>query len=122
MARFKSHQKTRNICLTSPSFGDRPAGTIAAVALQKTAKMGSQKYPKAALVVQQNTYVDNILESVEKDELARKCATEISTLLATGGFFIKKWIFSSEHEVTYYEWQHAYLPPIHDRNLYLAKR
>ena len=65
--------------------------------------MGSHKYPKAAAVVQQNTYVDDILESFEKDELARKCATEISALLETGGFFIKKWIFSSEHEVSYYD-------------------
>ena len=32
--------------LTSPSFGDRPAGTIAAVALKKTAEMGSENTPR----------------------------------------------------------------------------
>ena len=84
--------------LTSPSFGDRPAGTIAAVALRKTAEMGSKRYPKAAAVVLENTYVDDMLESFEKEEEARQCAKEISTLLASGGFFIKEWVFSSEQD------------------------
>ena len=30
------------------SFGDKPSGTIATVALRKTAEMGQDKYPKAA--------------------------------------------------------------------------
>ena len=53
--------------------------------------------------MQENTYVDDILESFETDKLARICASEISSLLKTGGFFIKEWMFSSEHEGDDYE-------------------
>ena len=81
--------------LTSPSFGDRPAGTIAAVALRKTAEMGSATYPKAAAIVQNNTYVDDIIDGFDSDEAAKRCAKDISTLLKNGNFFIKEWIFSS---------------------------
>ena len=81
--------------LTSPSFGDRPSGTTAAVALRKTAEMGSATYPKAAAIVENNTYVDDIIDSFDSDETAKRCAKDISTLLKNGNFFIKEWIFSS---------------------------
>lgn len=52
------------------SFGDKPAGTIATVALRKTADLSQETYPEAAEVVKNNSYMDDILDSVSSKENA----------------------------------------------------
>ena len=42
------------------SFGDKPSGTIATVALQKTAEMAIENYPRASELLINNTYMDDI--------------------------------------------------------------
>ena len=78
------------------SFGDKPSGTIATVALRKTAEMGADKYPKASQVIKENTYMDDIIESVPTKEKATKLAKDIETLLDEGNFKLKKWIFTHD--------------------------
>ena len=51
--------------ITSVSFGDKPAGNIATLTLRKTAGMRKETYPKAASVIQNSTYVDDIIDSVD---------------------------------------------------------
>ena len=63
------------------SFGDKPSGTIATVALRKTAEMGADKYPKASQVIKENTYMDDIIESVPTKEKATKHAKDIEPYL-----------------------------------------
>ena len=46
------------------SFGDKPAGTIATVALRKTGDMREKDFPEAAKIVKNNSYMDDILDSV----------------------------------------------------------
>lgn len=76
------------------SFGDKPSGTIATVALWKTADLGNHEYPKAAKIVQNNTYMDDIIESTNDLSTAQKLAQDIETLIDRGGFKVKEWIFS----------------------------
>ena len=78
------------------SFGDKPSGTIATVALRKTAEMGTDKYPKAAQVIKENTYMDDIIESVPTKEKATKLAKDIEALLDEGNFKMKEWIFTHD--------------------------
>ena len=78
------------------SFGDKPSGTIATVALRKTAEMGTDKYPKAAQVIKENTYMDDIIESVPTKEKATKLAKDIEALLDKGNFKMKEWIFTHD--------------------------
>ena len=78
------------------SFGDKPSGAIATVALRKTAEMGQDKYPKAAHVIKENTYMDDIIESVSDKEKAKKLAKDIENLLEEGSFKIKEWIFTND--------------------------
>ena len=54
------------------SFGDKPSGTIATLALRKTAEMGSQDYPAAAKIIQSNTYMNNIIEGTKDLQTAKK--------------------------------------------------
>ena len=62
------------------SFGDRPAGTIASVALLNTAEMQKDKFPEVYKCINKNIYVDDILDSVDTRE--------------KGNFKVKDWTFS----------------------------
>ena len=74
------------------SFGDKPAGTIATVALRKTADMSEKDFPEAAKIVKNNSYMDDILDSVNTKAKAYQMTKEIET----GAFEMKSWILSGE--------------------------
>ena len=78
------------------SFGDKPAGTIATVALRKTAELNQGKHPKAADVVKNNSYMDDILDSVNSKEEACRMTKEINAVVEAGGFHMKSWVVSNE--------------------------
>ena len=54
------------------SFGDKPSGTIVTVALRKTVEITRNEYPHAADIIQNNTYMDNIIESKDKLAMAHR--------------------------------------------------
>ena len=60
------------------SFGDKPAGTIATVALRKTADMHEKDFPEAAKIVKNNSYMDDILDSVNTKEKAYQMTKEMN--------------------------------------------
>lgn len=74
------------------TFGDKPAPTMAQIALRKTAQENKAGYPEAAEVLTNNTYMDDICESVDTEKEARKLTNDIDTVLKTGGFRVKEWI------------------------------
>ena len=82
--------------ITAVNIGDRPSGTIATVALRKTAIVGSKVYPKAAEVVLESTYVDDIVNSVSSKDEADGITKDICSLLQPGNFHIKGWNISGE--------------------------
>ena len=53
--------------------------------------MGEQKYTKTATTVLNNTYVDDILDSVNDTTEASEITSDISELIKPGGFEIKEW-------------------------------
>lgn len=81
--------------MTSVSFGDKPAGNMAIMALRKTALMNEHLYPEAADTVLRNSYVDDIADSVDSLESAQERTNEIDDMLQAGGFKIKKWTYTS---------------------------
>ena len=84
--------------ITSVSFGDKPAGNIATLALRKTAEMGKETYPKAANVIQNSTYVDDEIDSVDSLNEAKELTEDIDRLLQPSGLEIKHWTIHSESE------------------------
>ena len=78
------------------SFGDKPTGTIATVALRKTADMREKDFPEAAKIVKNNSYMDDILDIVNTKEKAHQMTKEIETVVNAGGFEMKSWILSGE--------------------------
>ena len=80
------------------SFGEKPAGNIATLALRKTAEMGKETYSRAANVIQNITYVDDIIDSVDSLNEAKELTEDIDKLLQPDGFEIKHWTVHSESE------------------------
>ena len=73
------------------TFGDKPAPAMAQIALQKTAEENHVSHPQAAKVIKENSYMDDICDSVSTVEEAQKETNDIDTVLATGGFKVKGW-------------------------------
>ena len=84
--------KIETYIFTRVCFGDKPAGTIATVALRKTADEYSMKYPRASDTIKNNTYVDDILDSVDEYSLYNMLKVQIKEILQSGNFSIKEWI------------------------------
>ena len=81
--------------MTAVSFGDKPAGAIATLALRKTAENNAEKFPNAAKIIIKNSYVDDIIDSLSSHEEAKRATNEIEIALNTGGFEIKNWTISN---------------------------
>ena len=77
--------------MTRVSFEDRPAAAISAIALRKTAEMGMDKFPEAANIVLSNTYVDDIIDSLDSKERCISICKEIEEVFSVRNFKIKEW-------------------------------
>jgi hypothetical protein len=49
-------------------------------------------YPKTSKVLKDNTYMDDICDSLETNEEARQPTRDIDEVLAKGAFAVKEWI------------------------------
>ena len=74
------------------TFGDKPAPAMAQTALRKTADEAKEVFPKAAKVLKENTYMDDICDSVRTEEEERELTKSIDAVLETGGFKVKGWL------------------------------
>ena len=91
--------------MTSVSFGDKPAGAIAMLAMRKTAEQGHRQFPDAAEVVLKNSYMDDVIFSTSSQDEASCITQNVEKLLKTGGFNMKQWMVSGkkpaeEHDLT----------------------
>ena len=59
------------------TFGDKPAHAMAQITLRKTADQAKSLYPKAAQVLKNNTYMDDICDSVHSVQQAKRLTTEL---------------------------------------------
>ena len=84
--------------MTSVNMGDRPSGTIAMIALCKTAEMSKGKAAQACETIISNSYMDDIMDSVDSLRKAVKLTGEIDEVLDKGGFRIKEWTYSGKRQ------------------------
>ena len=66
---------------------------MAQIALRKTAV---ETHPEAAKTLLENSYVDDICDSVSTVEKAQRLTTDINEVLASGGFKVKGWTSSRD--------------------------
>ena len=62
------------------TFGDKPAPAMDQIALQKTAEENLVSHPQVAKTIKENSYMDDICDSVETVEKARKQTQDIDTV------------------------------------------
>ena len=74
---------------------------MAQIALRKTADQAKSSYPDAAQVLKNNTYMDDICDSVHSVQQAKRLTTELDEMLSKGGFQVKGWLSdqSLENEI-----------------------
>ena len=89
---MNSSREPDHYTLTSVTFGDRPAGAIAVIALRKTAEMFEDRFTKAAKIIINDSYVDDIIFSVDDANLATNLMSDIEYILKEAGFQIKEWV------------------------------
>ncbi|XP_068750786.1 uncharacterized protein [Montipora capricornis] len=82
------------------TFGDKPAPAMAQIALRKTADEAREDFPEAAQVLKDNTYMDDICDSVCTEEKARELTKCIDSVLETGGFKVKGWLSNKANSKT----------------------
>ena len=82
------------------TFGDKPAPAMAQIALRKTADEAREDFPEAAQVLKDNTYMDDICDSVRTEEEARELTKCIDSVLETGGFKVKGWLSNKANSNT----------------------
>ncbi len=92
---MKTEKQPDQYALTTVTFGDRPGGAIAMIALRKTAQM-SNDCPRATKLIENDSYVDDLITSVEDQVAANELMQEVDTVLGKGGFHIKEWVISGE--------------------------
>ena len=80
-------------CITRVNMGDEPAGAIAVEAKDMTASLFKELNPRAASLIVDSFYVDDLVDSVPSIEEARRLASGVEEILAKGGFFLKDWKF-----------------------------
>lgn len=91
---FNLSKAPEHYVLTTVTFGDRPSGIIATLALRHTAEKHLEGHPEAAQMIIRNTYVDDMVHSVSSKAEAYKIITDAEYILSTAGFRVKHWVVS----------------------------
>ena len=89
--------------MTTVSFGNRPAGNIARVALRKTAESLCKEFPEATDTVLNSSYVDIIIDSVKTTKKAKSITKDVDHILKEGGFTVKHRTISGKEEQNHYQ-------------------
>ena len=92
---FKVDKEPTHYKLKTVTFGDKPSGSIAMLALRKTAELNDD-FPLASKIIAEDSYVDDIISSVNSRDCAMERINEIDYVLRLGGFQIKYWVLSGE--------------------------
>ena len=91
---LKDKEQPDTYAIQVVNFGDKPSGAIALATLRETADKFKNEFPNASECVKENSYMDDILDSVDDTEEANKLTENITTLLRKGSFAIKEWSVS----------------------------
>jgi hypothetical protein len=89
--RYSSEEPIQEYRLTTVTYGTSSALLLATRCLKKLADDNEQQYPKAAHVLKNDFYVDDLLSGTSTIEDAIDIQKELSYLLQTTGLTLRKW-------------------------------
>lgn len=88
---MKTDREPDTYVKTVLTFRDKPAPAMAEIALRKTAEEGQSLSPHTAKTLKNNSYMDDILESIHTVQQVQELTTGIDNVLEKGGFKVKEW-------------------------------
>ena len=89
--RYSSEEPIQEYKLTTVTYGTSSAPYLATRCLQKLADDNRCHFPRAAHTLSNDFYVDDLLSGTSTIEDAITLQQELSTLLQTAGFTLRKW-------------------------------
>ena len=89
--RYSSDEPIQEHRLATVTYGTSSAPFLATHCLKKLADDNKCQYPRAAQVLSNDFYVDDLLSGTSTTEDAITLQQEISSLLQTAGFTLRKW-------------------------------
>ena len=86
--------------ITVLNMGNKPSSAIAQICLKETAADSAPDYPESSEIIDNNSYMDDILGSVSTAEERELRTKEMTKILKEKGFIIKEWIVNRNIETT----------------------
>ncbi|XP_055919024.1 uncharacterized protein LOC129951048 [Eupeodes corollae] len=77
-------------------FGTAPAPYLANRTLKKLASDEEVTYPLAAQMIREDMYIDDLVSGADSVEVAKEKYHQISKLLSSAGFHLRKWMSNNE--------------------------
>lgn len=90
------HEET-SFKLTTVTYGMRCAPFLAMRTLRQLAEDEHHRYPEAANVLNNAVYVDDILSGADDERTAIRLMDQLTVMLRSGGFRLKKWTTNHTH-------------------------
>ena len=95
--RYDPKDEVDTYAVVRVNMGDKPSGSIAQIAMRKTAELPQYNEMKTERrVVVEDSYVDDIMTSHNDKGELQKITKGVSDLLRGGNFHVKEWIMSGE--------------------------
>ena len=89
--RYNIEEPIKEYRLSTVTYGTSSAPFLATRCLKKLADNNQYQHPRASQVLSNNFYVDDLLSGTSSVQDAIELQREISTLLETSGFTLRKW-------------------------------
>ena len=86
------------LALTRPAMGDKISPALASICLRKTAERHEEEYPRAAHLIKNGAYMDDISSSCDSMEEVNEIIQEAEALLSADNFEVKCWQVSYESQ------------------------
>jgi hypothetical protein len=85
----KTDEKPKIYVTTTVNFGDKPAGLIAIAAVRETAERFGQDFPRAAYILKNRIYVDDVIFGASTKEELTNLSDQLDVVVKRGGFKFK---------------------------------
>ncbi|XP_065081188.1 uncharacterized protein LOC135703793 [Ochlerotatus camptorhynchus] len=89
--RDNQNEMIRVFQLNTVTYGTASAPYLATKCLKRLAELDGHKYPKAAIILSKDFYVDDMMSGVDDVQEGIKLCSDIQHLLKGGGFNLRKW-------------------------------
>ncbi|XP_058816696.1 uncharacterized protein LOC131679970 [Topomyia yanbarensis] len=93
--RWSSDEPVSEYRLNTVTYGTKSASYLATKCVQQLLESHRQQHPTAVEKAEKGTYVDDVLTGADSEEEAILLRQQLSTIFASGGFYLRKWASNS---------------------------